>query len=49
MTGNLNAPLNTNPMFPGKERHYLRAIIARISHNTTLAPGGLYGDSGDEN
>ena len=49
MTGNLNAPLNTNPPFPGKERHYLRAQIARISHACTLAPTGLYGDSGDEN
>lgn len=25
LTGNLNAPLNTNPPFPGKERHYLRS------------------------
>lgn len=23
MTGNLNSPLNTNPPFPGKERHFL--------------------------
>ena len=38
VTGNLNADLNTNPKFPGKERHYLRAQIARITHTTTLAP-----------
>lgn len=49
MTGNLNAPLNTNPPFPGKERHFLRAQIARIAHNTTIAPAGLYGESQDEN
>lgn len=38
LTGNLNADLNTNPKFPGKERHYLRAQIARISHSTTIIP-----------
>lgn len=25
MTGDLNAPVNSNPHFPGKERHFLRA------------------------
>lgn len=24
-TGNLNASIDSNPPFPGKERHYLRA------------------------
>lgn len=38
VTGNLNADLNTNPRFPGKERHFLRAQIARISHSTTIVP-----------
>lgn len=38
VTGNLNADLNTNPKFPGKERHFLRAQIARISHSTTIIP-----------
>lgn len=38
VTGNLNATLNTNPKFPGKERHFLRAQIARIAHSTTLIP-----------
>ena len=38
LTGNLNAELNTNPKFPGKERHFLRAQIARISHSTTIIP-----------
>lgn len=38
VTGNLNADLNTNPKFPGKERHFLRAQIARISHTTSIVP-----------
>mmetsp|Transcript_22579 Transcript_22579/g.22410 ORF Transcript_22579/g.22410 Transcript_22579/m.22410 type:complete len:264 (+) Transcript_22579:392-1183(+) len=38
VTGNLNADLNTNPAFPGKERHFLRAQIARISHTTSIVP-----------
>lgn len=38
VTGDLNAELNTNPKFPGKERHFLRAQIARIAHANTLAP-----------
>jgi radial spoke head protein 4/6 len=25
MTGDLNAEVNSNPKFPGKERHFLRA------------------------
>lgn len=41
MTGNLNANLDTNPQFPGKERHFLRAQIARIAHGTTIIPKGL--------
>jgi hypothetical protein len=40
-TGNLNATLDTNPPFPGKERHFLRAQIARITHGTVLIPKGL--------
>jgi radial spoke head protein 4A len=41
-TGNLNAFIDSNPTFPGKERHFLRAQIARISHATTIIPRGLY-------
>jgi radial spoke head protein 4A len=48
MTGNLNAGLNTNPPFPGKERHFLRAQIARISHSCTLVPVGMYGEAESE-
>jgi radial spoke head protein 4A len=42
LTGNLNAELDSNPLFPGKERHYLRALIARITHGTTICPKGLF-------
>lgn len=41
-TGDLNAEMNTYPVFPGKERHYLRAQIARIASGTLLVPRGLY-------
>jgi hypothetical protein len=38
ITGNLNSTIDSNPPFPGKERHYLRAQIARITHGTMLIP-----------
>jgi len=41
LTGDLNAEVLSNPPFPGKERHFLRAQIARIAHATTLHPKGL--------
>ena len=41
LSGDLNAVVNTNPPFTGKERHFLRTQIARISHATTLCPKGL--------
>ena len=41
-TGNLNAEVISNPAFPGKERHFLRAQLARIFHATALSPKGLY-------
>jgi radial spoke head protein 4/6 len=41
VTGNLNATIDSNPPFPGKERHFLRAQIARITHATTIIPKGL--------
>lgn len=40
-TGHLNASIDSNPPFPGKERHFLRAQIARITHATTIIPKGL--------
>jgi hypothetical protein len=43
LSGNLNAEvLNCYPTFPGKERHFLRAQLARIFHATALSPKGLY-------
>ena len=41
-SGNLDRTIFTNPFFFGKEKHYLRAQIARISHSTTLCPKGLF-------
>ena len=41
-TGNLERNIYTNPYFYGKEKHYLRAQIARMTHSTTLVPKGLY-------
>ena len=41
-TGDLERKIITNPFFHGKEKHYLRAQIARIHHGTTLVPKGLY-------
>ena len=41
-SGNLNATIDTNPKFPGKERHLLRAQLARIFAATALAPKGLF-------
>jgi len=38
----LNAQLDSNPPFPGKERHYLRAQLARIQHATEIIPKGLF-------
>lgn len=40
-TGNLNAEIKTNPKFAGKERHLLRAQLARIFHSTAMIPVGL--------
>jgi len=42
LTGNLDAPVLSMPWFPGKERHLLRAQIARISATCTLATKGWY-------
>lgn len=39
-TGDLNAHVKSCPTFPGKERNYLRAQIARISAATSLCPKG---------
>jgi len=41
-SGDLERTIFTNPFFFGKEKNYLRAQIARISHSTTLCPKGLW-------
>jgi radial spoke head protein 4A len=40
MTGDLEADVLTMPFFPGKEKHFLRAQIARISSSSCLALAG---------
>ncbi|CAI2368089.1 unnamed protein product [Moneuplotes crassus] len=46
--GDLEKDIITNPFFHGKEKHYLRAQIARIHHGTTLVPKGLYRPTEDD-
>ena len=41
-TGNLNAEVDTNPKFNGKERHLIGAQLARIFHATAIVPKGLF-------
>ena len=41
-TGNLDADVRAFPPFPGSEKEYLRAQIARIVHATTLCPAGKF-------
>jgi len=47
MTGSLTADVRAYPPFPGKEKEYLRAQIARIVHATTLCPKDKYILEGD--
>jgi radial spoke head protein 4A len=42
MTGDLNSEIDCNPPFPGFERHFLRAQIARITHSTMIVPRDLF-------
>lgn len=42
LTGNLETEIKSVPLFPGREKHYLRAIIARISAATHIAPVDVY-------
>lgn len=42
MTGNLESDLGCYPIFPGKEKHYLKAVLVRITHGTNIVPKGLY-------
>ncbi|XP_017890081.1 radial spoke head protein 6 homolog A [Ceratina calcarata] len=48
-TGNLETSLHTFPPFPGVEKNYLRAQIARISATTQVSPIGFFTlGAGDE-
>jgi len=40
LSGNIDASITSEIYFPGTERHYLRATIARITADTVLAPKG---------
>lgn len=42
LTGDLNAFISSYPAFPGTERNYLRALIARISAGTNIAPRNFF-------
>ena len=49
LTGDLNRNLLTYPEFPGTEQNYLRAMIARISAGTNIAPRNFYtNDNGSD-
>lgn len=48
LTGDLNATVYSYPTFPGTEKHYLRALIARITSATYVAPIGYYSVSGED-
>jgi radial spoke head protein 4A len=45
-TGDLEAPVDCHPQFPGVEKHYLRAQIARISSATLIAPRDIHTTEG---
>lgn len=42
LTGDLAAPVRAYPPFPGEEKEYLRALIARISASSILCPAGKF-------
>lgn len=41
-TGDLESEIFSFPLFPGREKHLLRATIARITSGTYIAPTGYY-------
>ncbi len=41
-TGDLSRPLHAYPAYPGTEKNYLRAQIARISATTHVSPAGKF-------
>ncbi|CAF3725685.1 unnamed protein product [Rotaria sordida] len=47
-TGDLNREIKSNPTYPGTEKNYLRAQIARISATTHVSPNGKFKFSDEE-
>lgn len=45
-SGNLEAPVHSHPRFPGAEKHYLRAQVARITSTCSLAPRDIFTTEG---
>lgn len=45
-SGDLDAKVHSHPRFPGTEKHYLRAQIARITSSCQIAPVQLYNADG---
>lgn len=41
-TGDLNREITSYPSYPGTEKNYLRAQIARISATTQVSPAGKF-------
>jgi len=41
-TGDLTREIKSYPAYPGTEKHYLRAQIARISATTQVSPNGRF-------
>lgn len=41
-TGDLDTLVSSSPLFPGYEKNYLRAVLARISASTHISPLGAY-------
>ncbi|CAF0951862.1 unnamed protein product, partial [Didymodactylos carnosus] len=42
LTGDLNRTIDSYPSYPGVEKHYLRAQLARISATTHVSPAGRF-------
>jgi radial spoke head protein 4/6 len=48
LTGKLDVEVSGYPLFPGKEAHYLRALIGLISSDTAVAPTSFFDLNEDE-
>ena len=48
LTGNLDAAVGGHPPFPGREKSFIRALIAIISAETVISPDGVFVQSEDE-